>query len=144
MATYKETRLKALEGGIVNTENKNIISRTVETAEGIAFGKPVVRGEKDQGIRLPKSGDTKFLGITVLDRTTQTGEAKFVHLESARVLDRGVIWVKVAEDVKAGDPVTVNVTDATFGKSTESAVVFEQAVYDSSAEAGQLAQIRLK
>lgn len=144
---YKAEMDAGVAGAIVNTENKNIISRTVETDAGIAFGVPVVQGANDKGIRASKAADTKFVGITVLDRTaTDLNGDGFVKFESARVLDRGVIWVTVSEAVKAGDAVAVKVATGEFAKTVAGAttVAMANAVYDTSAAANGLAQLRLK
>ena len=144
---YKAEQDAGIAGAIVNTENKNIISRTVEDAAGIAFGKPVAQGVNDKGCRATKAGDSQFVGITVLDRTAgDLVNGKFVQYESARVLDRGVIWVTVAEAVKAGDPVAITVATGAFAKTvaTTVTVAMPNAVYDTSAASGGIAQLRLK
>lgn len=144
---YKAEMDAGVAGAIVNTENKNIISRTVETDAGIAFGVPVVQGANDKGIRVSKASDSKFVGITVLDRTATDLEGDgFVKFESARVLDRGVIWVTVSEAVNAGDAVAVTVATGAFAKTVAgtTTVAMANAVYDTSAAANGLAQLRLK
>ncbi len=54
MATYQTTYgnapAKGLPGQIANEEKCNKISRTVETAAGIAFGQPAFRGAGDHGV----------------------------------------------------------------------------------------------
>ena len=67
--TYKQEMDAGVAGAIATTENKDIVSRNVETAAGIGFGLAVVQGVNDKGIRLATTGDTKILGVTVLDRT---------------------------------------------------------------------------
>lgn len=144
---YKAEMDAGVAGAIVNTENKNIISRTVETDTGIAFGMPVVQGANDKGIRASKATDTAFVGITVLDRTaTDLNGNGFAKFESARVLDRGVIWVTVSEAVVAGDPVAVTVATGAFAKTVAGAttVAMANAIYDTSAASGGIAQLRLK
>ena len=144
---FKNEMDKGVAGAIANTENSNIISRTVEDAAGIAFGKPVAQGVNDKGVRATKADDSQFVGITVLDRTaTDLINGKFVQYESARVLDRGVIWVTVSEAVTAGDPVAITVATGAFAKTvaTTVTVAMANAVYDTSAASGGLAQLRLK
>ena len=145
---FKNEMDKGVAGAIANTENSNIISRTVETVAGIAFGLAVSQGVNDKGVRAVTTGDTKFVGVTVLDRTASDlqGNGKFSQYESARVLDRGVIWVTVSEAVKAGDPVAVTVATGAFAKTvaTTVTVAMPNAVYDTSAAIGGLAQLRLK
>lgn len=145
---FKNEMDKGVAGAIANTENSNIISRTVEDATGIAFSKPVAQGVNDKGCRATKAGDTKFVGITVLDRTASdlSGNGKFKQYESARILEEGVIWVTVSEAVKAGDPVAITVATGEFAKTvaTTVTVAMPNAVYDTSAASGGLAQLRLK
>lgn len=54
MATYQTTYTnapaKGLPGQIANEEKCNKVSRTVETAAGIAFGQPAFRGAGDHGV----------------------------------------------------------------------------------------------
>ncbi len=49
---YSVTPAKGLPGQIANEEKCNKISRTVESAAGIAFGQPAYRGSGDHGVVL--------------------------------------------------------------------------------------------
>lgn len=139
---YKAEQDAGIAGAIVNTENKNIISRTIEDAAGIAFGLAVAQGTNDKGIRAVTTGDTDFVGITVLDRTAgDLINGKFVQYESARVLEEGVIWVEVTEAVKAGDAAAV---DLATGKFNKAGAAMAGARFETSAASGGLAQLRLK
>nr|WP_313974106.1 hypothetical protein [uncultured Psychrobacter sp.] len=139
---YKAEQDAGIAGAIVNTENKNIISRTVEDAAGIAFGLAVAQGTNDKGIRAVTTGDTGFVGITVLDRTAgDLINGKFVQYESARVLEEGVIWVEVTAAVKAGDAAAV---DLATGKFNKAGAAMAGARFETSAASGGLAQLRLK
>lgn len=141
---YKNEMDAGVVGGIANTENRNIVSRAVETAEGLEFGVPVVQGTLDKTCRATEAGDTVFTGVTLLDRSTLND--RFDQYDTARILIEGVVWVKVAEAVKAGDPVVVTVATGEFGKTAaaSTAVVMANAFYDTSAAAEGLAQLRLK
>lgn len=139
---YKAEQDAGIAGAIVNTENKNIISRTVEDAAGIAFGLAVAQGVNDKGIRAVTTGDADFVGITVLDRTAgDLINGKFVQYESARVLEEGVIWVEVTAAVKAGDAAAV---DLATGKFNKAGAAMAGARFETSAASGGLAQLRLK
>ena len=139
---YKAEQDAGIAGAIVNTENKNIISRTVEDAAGIAFGLAVAQGTNDKGIRAVTTGDADFVGITVLDRTAgDLINGKFVQYESARVLEEGVIWVEVTAAVKAGDAAAV---DLATGKFNKAGAAIAGARFETSAASGGLAQLRLK
>lgn len=50
--TYSEAPAKGLPGAIANAELANVVSRTVESAAGIAFGQPAFRGSGDHGVIL--------------------------------------------------------------------------------------------
>ena len=140
--TYKQEMDAGVAGAIATTENKDIVSRTVETAEGIGFGLAVVQGVNDKGVRLATTGDTKILGVTVLDRTAgDLINGKFQQYESARVMIKGTIWVQVTEDVKAGDDVAIDLATAKFNKA---GVKIANARYETSAVSGGLAQIHIK
>ena len=137
---YKSQPDVGVAGSIATTENRDIKSRTVEDAAGIAFGLAVAQGANDKGIRAVKAGDTKFVGITALDLSSRD-DAKFVQYESARILKKGGIWVEVTEDVKAGDDVAV---DLATGKFNKSGAKYPNARFETSGVAGGLAQVELK
>ena len=137
---YKSQPDVGVAGSIATTENRDIKSRTVEDAAGIAFGLAVAQGANDKGIRAVKAGDTKFVGITALDLSSRD-DAKFVQYESASILKKGTIWAQVTEDVKAGDDVAV---DLATGKFNKSGAKYPNARFETSGVAGGLAQIELK
>ena len=137
---YKSQPDVGVAGSIATTENSDIKSRTVEDAAGIAFGLAVAQGANDKGIRAVKTGDTKFVGITALDLSSRD-DSKFLQYESARILKKGVIWVGVTEDVKAGDDVAV---DLATGKFNKSGAKYPNARFETSGVAGGLAQVELK
>lgn len=137
---YKSEPDVGVAGSIATTENRDIKSRTVEDAAGIAFGLAVAQGVDDKGIRAVKTGDTKFVGITALDLSSRES-GKFLQYESARILKKGVIWVEVTEDVKAGDDAAV---DLATGKFNKSGAKYPNARFETSAVAGKLAQVELK
>ena len=137
---YKSQPDVGVAGSIATTENRDIKSRTVEDAAGIAFGLAVAQGANDKGIRAVKTGDTKFVGITALDLSSRD-DSKFLQYESAQILKKGVIWVEVTEDVKAGDDVAV---DLATGKFNKSGAKYPNARFETSGVAGGLAQVELK
>ena len=137
---YKSQPDLGVAGSIATTENRDIKSRTVEDAAGIAFGLAVAQGANNKGIRAVKAGDTKFVGITALDLSSRD-DAKFMQNESARILKKGVIWVVVTEAVIAGDDVAV---DLATGKFNKSGAKYPNARFETSAVVGGLAQVELK
>ncbi|MGM8939550.1 structural cement protein Gp24 [Psychrobacter glaciei] len=139
---YKTELDVGVAGAIANTENKNVISRTVQGAAGIKFGVAVVQGAADKTVRVPTTGDAKFVGVALLDRTARDLTfGGFVQNETARVLDKGVVWVEVTEAVSAGDAAAV---DLATGKFNKAGAAFAGAIFDTSAASGALAQLRIK
>lgn len=149
--TYKQEMDAGVAGAIATTENKDIVSATVEDVAGIEFGRAVTFGvgvtdsegyTYTQTIRSVKTGDTNFVGVTVLDRTAgDLINGKFIQYESARVMVKGVIWVQVTEAVKAGDSAAVDLATGKFNKSGQA---YPNARYETSAPVGGLAKLRLK
>ncbi len=126
-------------GGIVNTEPRNLISRTVEDSGGIDFGLAVIQGAEDKGCIV---GDaTAFLGVTVRDQSVEADDPDaFEFQATARIMTRGVIWVLNSGGVSAGDPV-VALADGRLG--TGSSPIVGGARWDTTALDGVLAQLRL-
>lgn len=136
--TYTETMDALRVGMVADTGHKVLISRNVEGA-AVGFGKPLAQGDADMGARLTTTGDTAVLGVTVMDRGENFDE--FAVGASARVMTEGVTAVEVVAAVSAGDPVHVVVADGTF--SNTGGVELPGARYETSAESGALAKIRL-
>jgi len=131
--SYSEDLDEGRVGDIVNTENKDLISRTVE--EDIAFGLPVQQGANDNGVLLSAGGP--ILGISVAERRADYD--MFKTPDSARIMIRGVIFVIASVDVNAGDPVHADGVNFT----NTGGVAIAGARYDSSASAGALVKVRL-
>lgn len=137
--TYAMGIAAAVAGLIANMEMKNIISRNVESAGSIEFGVPVARGATDDGC-IPFVTGGKFLGIVALDRSVRASTPNgFGQYESARILTKGVIWVKAEVAVVAGEPVTLTAA----GKFSNTGGTAIPAVWDSSVGIGGLAKVRL-
>lgn len=136
---YADNIGAAYAGAIANTERGNLISRNVEDSGGIAFGLAVMQGSEDKGCTV--SDGTSFLGVTVRtqDRDPDSPN-EFAFNESARIMTKGVIWVANNGGVNAGDNVEA-LADGELGSSTDGNV--SGARWDTSAEDGELAQLRL-
>lgn len=105
--TYTAQQAAFVEGMIpdMRTPGQDV-SRNVEPAAGIGFGKPVGQGTADRQIRAIATGQgTKFIGVTVLD-ITQEGD-RYAQYATARVRTKGPVVVKPAVNVVAGDPAYV-------------------------------------
>jgi hypothetical protein len=152
--SYSENIAAAVAGARATEIPATIISRTVETA-AVPFGRAVKQGAEDKGCALFGSGDTVVLGISLLDRSASgrsvtdnqvSGDFadQFGIGESARVITKGDVWVVCATGCSAGDGVFVRPSNGDFQDSNaNSAVQIVGARWDTSAEAGGLAVIRL-
>lgn len=139
--TYNERISRARAGHVESTEFKNVISRNVETA-AIGFGKPVVQGVADYGVRNSATNDTTILGIATREYAQDpTSVDAYPVYASAAIMTKGLIWVTVGAAVVAGDPVHVIVNGGTYGKT--GGVAIPNARFETSAASGALALVRL-
>ena len=127
-------------GHIADMTQADLISRTVETVGGIAFGLPVAQGANDKGC-IAYAG-TGFVGVTTRDRSVLTGEL-YSRYESARILKKGPIWVTASVAVVAGDPVYITAAGA-FTNVSSGNFLIPNARFDTSAGIGGLAIIFIK
>ncbi len=103
--TYGSDLPVGFAGMVANGETSNRISRTVEDAAGIGFGKAVFRGALENGCTAtPTAG--QFLGITIAHSALPYVAGQTVDVypryEAANILSHGAIFVTAGEDVTAG------------------------------------------
>ena len=109
--TYSDNLAKGYAGMVANGETSNRISRTVETAAGVAFGQPVYRGTSDHGCTATVGTLATFLGWTI----AQAGQAliagqdadEYQQYDNAGILTLGAIYVNVKGAVTDGLAITV-------------------------------------
>lgn len=100
--TYAISQARFVEGMIpdMRTPGQDV-SRNVEPAAGIGFGKAVGQGTADRQIRAIATGQgTAFIGVTVLDSTQL--QDSYPQYATARVRTKGPVVVKVSGTVAAG------------------------------------------
>lgn len=136
--SYNTNPAPAFEGMVADMTNSVIVSRTVEA--DIGFGKPVARGTGANKVRAVATGDTEINGFTVRSQATEAGSAnEYPAGDTAGVMRKGPIWLKVGEAVAAGDPVKVVVATSLIGKTNGVAVA--GASFETSAAVGELAKV---
>ena len=140
---FTERMRAGVAGAIVNEEPKRLISRNLEDAAGLAFGKGVGQGATADGCT--GVGFTKLLGVAVRQRNVApdvlsgNGYAKY---DSVQIMTEGVIWVLASVVVTAGGPVTYD--PATGLWSNTGGVAVTNARWDSTTTAiNQIAKLRL-
>jgi hypothetical protein len=109
--SYTGTVAKGYAGMIANGETSNRISRTVEDAAGIGFGKPVYRGSGDHGCTGTVGTLATFLGWTVatsaLGYVAGQDADEYQQYDNATILTSGAIYVPVKGAVTDGAALTV-------------------------------------
>lgn len=138
--TYDAVRPVGYAGMIANGETSNRISRTVEDATAIGFGKPVFRGTGDHGVTATPSA--ALLGITIANYAAPAVAATGVQADSypqystAGILTLGVIWVQSSVAVADGDQAYVTSAGAITNVSTSNTILTGWFFQDTLSAAG--------
>ena len=140
---YATDPAPAFEGMVADTSPATILSRTVEAA--IPFGRAVQKGTKQHSVI---AAATSVSGITVRSQATGAREANpdvYPANDTAAIMTKGAVWVKVDSTVAEGDDVTVTVATGLFGTKAVAAgiIAVPGAVFDTKAVANGLARIRI-
>lgn len=139
--SYAERMPAFIEGMIPNSETPGTdISRNVQTAAGIGFGKVAVQGTADRQIKVSEANG-KFVGITVLD-TTQL-EDKYPQYATARVRTKGPVVAQASVAVAAGDAVYFVPATGVLTNVSTSNTLIPNARWDTSTSGAGLAVVRL-
>lgn len=112
--TYRTGHRKGLPGQVANSELSNRISRTVESAAGIAFGQPAFRGSGDHGVI---AGGTFAATGAAAAQGTNTGNGTFGAIAVTAGAAQGVYGVEFddATHFIVSDPEGVEVGHGTTG-----------------------------
>lgn len=139
--TYNETLRAGLPGLVATQYPASFISRTVETAAGIAFGKAAAQGAADDGaIAYAGAG---YLGLAVREHSVDPANGdKFAQYDTGRFLTKGAIWVDTADAVVAGAPVYVTPAGA-FTDASSGNFAIPRARFDTSTSGAGLALVRI-
>lgn len=146
-STYSNSIAQGFPGMVANGETSNRISRTVEDAAGIAFGKACFRGAGDHGVTATPATGT-FMGIAIADHGIQAlpgGVAADIYpqYETAGLLYEGVIWVVASVAVADGDPIYVTPAGLFTNVSNSSANFLLPGMYDDTVGIGVLTRARI-
>lgn len=138
--TYTAVRPVGYAGMIANGETSNRISRTVEDATAIGFGKPVFRGTGDHGVTATPSA--ALMGITIANYAAPAVPATGVQADSypqystAGILTQGVIWVQSSVAVADGEQAYVTSAGAITNVSTSNTILTGWFFQDTLSAAG--------
>ena len=110
-STYSDDLAVAYAGMVGNGEASNRITRTVETAGGIGFGRPVYRGTGDHGCTSTVGTLATFLGFTIATsaQAPVAGQDadEYQQYDNAAILTSGAIYVLVTGTVADGAAITI-------------------------------------
>lgn len=146
---YTQYMRAGVAGQIATEVPHTIITRSVQTAAGVAFGAVVVAGSADEAVDVPSTGGA-YVGVTVLNPastalTPPVTVNAYQQYENASVMIKGELWVtagvNVTAEAAAGyDPTTGALELA----STGSAVAIPNGRWVTTASAGSLAKLQLR
>lgn len=144
--TYSERITAAQEGQLVDQEPHRIVSRIVEDAAGIGFGKVALRGAGARGVKAPVADAAAFVGITLRNPTVDPELVdKYAQYDHASILLEGVVWVVAGAAVVAGDDVLYNDTTGAYHTTTGAgSIAIPNAIFDAGAAQGALVPIRIR
>jgi hypothetical protein len=130
----------AVAGMVANMETANSITRVLQTAAGMNFGVPAMRGTVDGTCKVSAAASS-FLGVAILD-PTKDGD-KYAQYDNVSILTRGVIWVVNGSGGAAtqGEPAYIVPATGVFTNvATANQLV---GVFDSSGADAALVKLRL-
>lgn len=144
-STYATGFAAGFPGQVANGETSNRISRIVEDAAGIAFGKAAFQGSGDNGVTATPSAN--FMGI-VMSRHDQQAVPGGVAADiigqyaTAALLNEGPVFVTVGANVAKRD--AVYVTSAGVFTNVSSSNTAIPAVFDATVSSGGVCPLRVR
>lgn len=143
-STYSNSVPTGFAGMVYNAEESNRISRTIEDAAGIAFGKACFRGTGDHGCTATPAAN-KFLGISIADAGQVPGIGEtadtIAQYKSIALLNEGVIWVSASVAVAQGDQAYVTGAGALTNVLTSNTLI--PARFDATTAGAGLVPLRV-
>ena len=142
--SYSELMTIGLPGQVANGEAANRISRTVEDAAGLAFGRAAFRGIGGQGCTGTPAADA-FIGFVAADASlvaTSAAAASDVvpQYGTAAILTKGALFVTAGEAVSAGAQVYVTGAGAIVDTATANTAATGW-LFDAAAASGAVVRI---
>jgi hypothetical protein len=106
--TYTINHAAALDGMLADLADKDVVSRSVETAAGVEFGRVVSFGT-DPEKQVVLGGDATGIGVAVrsADHENAIGSdnVKYARYETAAILRKGYVWCKFSNTGSAGNAI---------------------------------------
>ena len=146
-STYATGYASGYAGMVANGETSNRISRTIEDAAGVGFGRAVFRGTGDHGCTAtPSATEGNQLGITIADPsvTPVPGGAAadvYAQYDSVGIMTQGAIWVVAGEAVTDGAQVYIEAVTFDFVDTATSNTILTGWFFQDTAADGALVRI---
>lgn len=142
-SNYLTDYVRLLPGMLADGATQNRISRTIEDAAGIAFGKAAFQGSGDHGIT--STPGTKFMGIVIADVGLILGVGGtadvFPQGSTPSLLDQGNIGVLASTATTVEAPVYVTPAGAFTTVATGNTAI--PAVFRETVASGAPVRIRV-
>lgn len=105
--TYSTRQPAGYPGMPVDSEKSNDITRSNETAAGLAFGVPAVRGaDTKRGCKAAAAAADKLLGVTLRNASIRPSAGdKYPQYGNTVIRTLGSVFVTIGATVAADDPV---------------------------------------
>jgi hypothetical protein len=143
-SSYSSTIAVGFAGMLANGETQNRISRTIEDAAGISFGKAAFRGSGDHGVTLTPAAAT-FMGIVIADAGQVPGVGEtadtIAQYQTVSLLTEGVIYVSASVAVADGDQAYVTSAGLITNVSTSNTAI--PAKFDATTSAAGIVPLRV-
>jgi plastocyanin len=143
---YSSTIAPSYEGMIANSEPHTVVSKLVESAAGIGFGKVVVQGAADDQVRVSEASRA-FVGLSEASHNPEASPTADLYPQYANVpvMRKGVMWVMASVAVSPGQAVYYVPASGvlTNVSNTGANTLIPNAVWDSSTTGAGLAKVRL-
>lgn len=111
--------------------------------EVIPFGAAVMRGTDKENQCKKYAAEGAFLGIAAYRNVNMEDKREYPAQATVEVITKGYVWVKVAESVVAGDKAGYKSADNTWGKEVGGSYEATGAIFETSANSGEYAIIKL-
>lgn len=131
-STYTEDPAIGHAGMVLSGATSNRITRTVEDAAGIGFGKAVFRGSGDHGCTgTPSAAGLGFaIATSALGLLPGADADEYQQYDNAAIITEGEIVVSAAVAVADGEPVYITpaglITNASSGNTLLTGWVFDR------------------
>lgn len=140
---YSSDLVAGYPGMVANGETSNRITRTIDDAAGIAFGRAAFRGPAEHTCTAtPTAG--ALLGITIAHEVLgqvagQTADT-YPRYENVAIMTLGVIWVTAGATVTRGEQAYVTSAGA-FTNSASGNVILPGWFFDTAGASGAIVKL---